>query len=99
MELSICVRILKRRVDISALVSCLHNMACIGKIIVGVYFQNQMLKANKKDLLQIAIGLFGAGGRGRTDTVLLPQDFESCTSANSITPAKGYLDIISQVGI
>ena len=30
---------------------------------------------------------FGAGGRGRTDTVSLPLDFESSTSANSITPA------------
>ena len=29
----------------------------------------------------------GAGGRGRTDTVSLPLDFESSTSANSITPA------------
>ena len=29
----------------------------------------------------------GAGGRGRTDTVSLPPDFESGTSANSITPA------------
>ena len=29
----------------------------------------------------------GAGGRGRTDTVLPPRDFESRTSANSITPA------------
>ena len=32
-------------------------------------------------------GFFGAGGRGRTDTVSLPRDFESRTSANSITPA------------
>ena len=31
--------------------------------------------------------LFGAGDRGRTDTVSLPLDFESSTSANSITPA------------
>ena len=31
---------------------------------------------------------FGAGDRGRTDTVSLPLDFESSTSANSITPAK-----------
>ncbi len=31
--------------------------------------------------------LFGAGGGGRTRTVLLPPDFESGTSANSITPA------------
>ena len=30
---------------------------------------------------------FGAGSRGRTDTVSLPPDFESGTSANSITPA------------
>ena len=31
--------------------------------------------------------LFGAGDRGRTDTVSLPLDFESSTSAKSITPA------------
>lgn len=30
---------------------------------------------------------FGAGSRGRTDTVSLPPDFESGTSANSIIPA------------
>ena len=30
---------------------------------------------------------FGAGDRGRTGTVSLPSDFESDTSANSITPA------------
>ena len=29
----------------------------------------------------------GAGGRTRTGTVSLPMDFESITSANSITPA------------
>ena len=29
----------------------------------------------------------GAGGRGRTDTVSLPRDFESRASANSTTPA------------
>ena len=34
-----------------------------------------------------ASGLFGAGDRGRTGTVSLPLDFESSTSANSITPA------------
>ena len=34
-------------------------------------------------------GLFGAGGGGRTRTVSLPPDFESGTSANSITPAFG----------
>ncbi len=30
---------------------------------------------------------FGAAGRGRTDTVSLPRDFESRTSASSITAA------------
>ena len=33
----------------------------------------------------------GAGGRTRTGTVSLPVDFESTTSANSITPAKEQL--------
>ena len=32
---------------------------------------------------------FGAGSRGRTDTVLLPSDFESDASANSTIPANG----------
>ena len=34
---------------------------------------------------------YGAEGGGRTRTVLLPQDFESCTSANSITSAYQYI--------
>ena len=43
------------------------------------------------------IGLFyGAGDRGRTDTVSLPLDFESSTSANSITPAYNRC-IVSQL--
>ena len=37
-----------------------------------------------------AIKIVGAGGRSRTGTVLLPPDFESSTSANSITPASVY---------
>jgi hypothetical protein len=37
---------------------------------------------------------FGAGGRGRTDTVLPPRDFESRTSANSITPARSFYWIV-----
>ncbi len=37
--------------------------------------------------LWVRSSLFGAGGGGRTRTVLLPTDFESVTSANSITPA------------
>ena len=39
--------------------------------------------------------LFGAGGGGRTRTVSPPRDFESRTSANSITPACQTPAIIS----
>ena len=35
----------------------------------------------------------GAGDRGRTGTVSLPLDFESSTSANSITPAHNIMII------
>ena len=35
--------------------------------------------------------LYGAGGGGRTRTLLPGLDFESSTSANSITPAKHFL--------
>ena len=38
---------------------------------------------------------YGAGGGGRTRTLLPERDFESRASANSTTPAKTYLDIIS----
>lgn len=38
--------------------------------------------------------LYGARGRTRTGTVSLPVDFESTTSANSITPAKEHIKII-----
>ena len=44
-------------------------------------------KAEKKPFSFYEKG-FGAGDRGRTDTVSLPRDFESRTSANSITPAE-----------
>ena len=42
----------------------------------------------QKDQPKMAgLSLFGAGSRGRTDTVLLPSDFESDASANSTIPA------------
>lgn len=37
---------------------------------------------------------YGAGGRTRTGTVSLPVDFESTTSANSITPAYAEKQIL-----
>ena len=42
---------------------------------------------NTKDTPKRVSFVFGAGGGGRTHTVSLPPDFESGTSANSITPA------------
>ena len=46
---------------------------------------------NEKELVSnihtSSFSVSGAGGGGRTRTVLPPRDFESRTSANSITPA------------
>ena len=44
-------------------------------------------KAKREPVQQVQVLFFGAGDRGRTGTVSLPLDFESSTSANSITPA------------
>ena len=45
------------------------------------FYKNKSASRNAKH--------FGAGSRGRTDTVLLPSDFESDASANSTIPANG----------
>ena len=45
------------------------------------------MNTKKKGLTSFLSTLHGAGGRTRTGTVSLPVDFESTTSANSITPA------------
>ena len=42
---------------------------------------------HKKGASKNACSLYGAADRGRTDTVSLPQDFESSASANSTTAA------------
>ena len=46
-----------------------------------------ILYIKNKNLYKSIGSTFGAGDRGRTGTVSLPLDFESSTSANSITPA------------
>ncbi len=48
-----------------------------------------MKNEDNEKVTRFASGDFfvGAGGRTRTGTVSLPVDFESTTSANSITPA------------
>ena len=48
---------------------------------------DQSERRRKKTERRLPLCFFGAGDRGRTDTVSLPLDFESSTSANSITPA------------
>ena len=52
------------------------------------------MNTKKKGLTSFLSTLHGAGGRTRTGTVSLPVDFESTTSANSITPAKEHIKII-----
>ena len=49
--------------------------------------KGEQRKARKSSVLPDIRAFFGAGDRGRTDTVSLPQDFESSASANSTTPA------------
>ena len=46
------------------------------------------ISSDKKELIH---KIKNAGGGGRTRTVLPPRDFESRTSANSITPA--FIDL------
>ena len=50
--------------------------------------QKRMRTLIKKQALDTRTCSPGAGDRGRTGTVSLPLDFESSTSANSITPAE-----------
>ena len=45
-------------------------------------------RRHKKKTTKTVVFFYGAGGRTRTGTVSLPVDFESTTSANSITPAQ-----------
>ncbi len=44
--------------------------------------------------VEIGVHIDGAGGRTRTGTVSLPVDFESTTSANSITPANLFSNLL-----
>ena len=44
-------------------------------------------KTYSKEQAEKACSVYGAADRGRTDTVSLPQDFESSASASSTTSA------------
>lgn len=55
--------------------------------------QKRMRTLIKKQALDTRTCSPGAGDRGRTGTVSLPSDFESDTSANSITPAHNTMII------
>ena len=48
------------------------------------------VRLNQTQRYPTGASVFGAGGGTRTHTVLLPTDFESVTSANSITPANMF---------
>ena len=62
------------------------------KRIKGIKFANAagMIECSSR-ILCFRFHKNGAGDGGRTHTVSPPQDFESCTSANSITPAHTIL--------
>lgn len=55
--------------------------------------QKRMRTLINKRALDTRTRFHGAGDRGRTGTVSLPSDFESDTSANSITPAHNIMII------
>ena len=61
----------------------------------ALYSTNPTTGTNKKGHPKASF-FVGAGSRGRTDTVSLPLDFESSTSANSIIPANNGV-IIAQI--
>ena len=67
-------------------------LACKGifaKSSIYVYYITKRKKKSEPEAVRRGSGflLFGAGGGGRTRTLLPGLDFESSTSANSITPA------------
>ena len=64
-------------------------LACDKPLLPNRRFEFGHMGANakKEPLLKKRGSRVGAGDRGRTGTVSPPPDFESGTSANSITPA------------
>ena len=63
--------------------SSFNHIPCIMKKILrnSCLFFTRFLSRN-------IITIFGTGDRGRTGTILRSQDFKSCASANSATPAR-----------
>ena len=67
-----------------------RNKSCaepLRRLITAQRFSHTATRHAKKQTPFGGVCFFGAGGRTRTGTVSLPVDFESTTSANSITPA------------
>ena len=67
-----------------------RNKSCaepLRRFIAAQRFSHTTTRHAKKQTPFGGVCFFGAGGRTRTGTVSLPVDFESTTSANSITPA------------
>ena len=62
-------------------------MRCPYYFLLKISGSTHVNLTKKEELTTRAISSFGAGSRGRTDTVLLPSDFESDASANSTIPA------------
>ena len=67
-----------------------HKLSLVSHVLLSAHlksFSTDVLELNKRTFVCSTKVRFGAGGGGRTRTVSLPLDFESSTSANSITPA------------
>ena len=73
----------------------LSMLVCLAGYLVFLRMNRKVNTILKKEKSRAFKLCFGAGSRGRTDTVLLPSDFESDASANSTIPAKsvGYYNI------
>lgn len=64
--------------------------------LLSVVLRTQCASLKKRTFVVDKSAFFaGAGGRGRTGTGFIPLDFESSTSANSITPALIFFNFVS----
>ena len=68
-------------------VSTRSSCACASFCVLITAISTALRSTKKEEQSQGLFFFFGAGSRGRTDTVLLPSDFESDASANSTIPA------------
>ncbi len=87
---SICSRFAQTRYDINLVAkgNISSASAHIESFMTYRKSRQRFISLKKRQIsLSKSVFFSGAAGRGRTDTVSLPQDFESSASANSTTAA------------